>query len=68
MPPQLTIGPTTEFQVESKVIKEKMTSTIEKLDTFDKLLEKHELCKSLRITAWIKRFKAVNKLTIAAQN
>lgn len=55
-----------EFQVESKVIKEKMTSTIEKLDIFDKLLEKHELYKSLRITAWIKRFKAVNKLTIAA--
>ena len=33
-----------------------MTATIEKSDTFDNLLEKHELFKLLRITAWIKRF------------
>ena len=33
-----------------------MTTTIEKSDTFDNLLEKHELYKFLRITAWIKRF------------
>ena len=29
-----------------------MTTTIEKSDTFEKLLEKHELYKFLRITAW----------------
>ena len=33
-----------------------MTTTIEKSDTFDKLLEKHKLYKFLRLTAWIKRF------------
>ena len=33
-----------------------MTTTIEKTDIFHNLLEKHELCKFLRITAWIKRF------------
>ena len=33
-----------------------MTTTIEKLDSFDKLLEKHELNKFLRITDQIKRF------------
>ena len=33
-----------------------MTTTIEKLDIFNKLLEKHKLYKFLRITAWIKRF------------
>ena len=33
-----------------------MTTSIEKSDTFDKFLEKHELYKSLRRTAWIKRF------------
>ena len=33
-----------------------MTTTIENSDTFDKLYEKHELHKFLRITAWIKRF------------
>ena len=55
-PRQPTIGPTTESQVECKSIKEIMTTTIEKSDTFDNLLEKHELYKFLRITAWIKRF------------
>ena len=33
-----------------------MMTTIEKSDTFDKLLEKHELYKFFRLTAWIKRF------------
>ena len=33
-----------------------MTTTIEKSDTFDTMLEKHELYKFLRIIAWIKRF------------
>ena len=33
-----------------------MTTTIEKSDIFDNLLEKHELYKFLRITAWIRRF------------
>ena len=53
---QPTIGPITESQVECKAIKEIMTTTIEKSDTFDKLLEKHKLYKFLRLTAWIKRF------------
>ena len=50
-PRQPTIGPTTESQVECKAIKEIMTPTIEKSGIFDKLLEKHELYKFLRITA-----------------
>ena len=33
-----------------------MTTTIEKSDTLDNLLEKHELYEFLRIAAWIKRF------------
>ena len=33
-----------------------MTPTIEKLDTFDKLLVNYELYKLLRMTAWIKKF------------
>ena len=33
-----------------------MTTTIDNSDTFDNLLEKYELYKFLRITAWIKRF------------
>ena len=32
-----------------------MTPTIEKLDTFDKLLANYELYKLLRITTWIKK-------------
>ena len=55
-PRQPTIGPTTESQVECKAIKEIMTTTIEKSDIFNNLLEKHELYKFLRITAWIARF------------
>ena len=55
-PRQLTIVPTIESQAEYKAIKEIMTTTIDKSDTFDKLLEKHELYKFLRITVWIKRF------------
>ena len=55
-PRQPTIDPTAEFQIESKALEEIMTPTIEKSDTFDKLLEKHKLRKFLRITAWIKRF------------
>ena len=55
-PRQPTIGPTTESQVECKAIKEIMTTTIEKSDIFNNLLEKHELYKFLRITAWIVRF------------
>ena len=55
-PRQPTIGPTTESQVLSKPITEIMMTTIEKSDTFDKLLEKHELYKFFRLTAWIKRF------------
>ena len=43
-----TIGPTTESQVEFKAIKEIMTTTIEKSDTFDKLLEKHKLMQVLK--------------------
>ena len=50
------LAKTTESQVESKTIKERMTTTIEISDTFDKFLEKHKLYKFLRITAWIKRF------------
>ena len=50
-PRQPTIGPTTESQVECKSIKEIMTTTIEKSDTFDNLLERDELYKFLRITA-----------------
>lgn len=38
-----------------------MSTTIQKSDTFNKLLWKHELYKFLRITIWIKRF--VNTLT-----
>ena len=55
-PRQPTIGATTESRVECKATKEIMTTTIEKSDIFDNFLEKHELYKSLRITAWIKRF------------
>ena len=33
-----------------------MTTTIEKSDIFDTLLEKHELYKFSRIRAWINRF------------
>ena len=55
-PRQPTIGPTTESQVECKAIKEIKITTIEKSDIFYKLVEKHELYKFLRITAWIKRF------------
>ena len=45
-----------DSQVKSKAIKEMMTTTVKKSDIFDKLLEKHELYKLLKITAWIKRF------------
>ena len=41
----------TESQVKSKAIKEMMTTTVKKSDIFDKLLEKHELYKLLKIPA-----------------
>lgn len=40
-----------DSQVKSKAIKEMMTTTVKKSDIFDKLLEKHELYKLLKITA-----------------
>ena len=46
--------PTTATQVEFKTIKEIISTTAE--NTFAKLLEKHELYKFFKITAWIKRF------------
>ena len=36
-----------------------MATTIEKLDTFDKLLEKHKFLKFFRIKAWVKKFNCV---------
>ena len=38
-----------------------MTTTIEKSDTFDYLLEKNELYKFLTITSWIKRGRIVSR-------
>ena len=52
-PRQPTIGLKTESQVECKLIKEIMTTNIEKLYTFDKLFRKHGLYKFIRVTAWI---------------
>ena len=58
-PRQPTTGQTTESQVEYKFVKEIMTITIEKSDTFNYLLEKYELYKFLRTTAWIKKGRIV---------
>ena len=45
-----------EFQKEAKLEKQIVVNTVEIANAFDKLLEKHELQKALRLSACIKRF------------
>ena len=55
-PNQPVIQPSSEFQKEAKLEKQTVVNTTEIANAFDKLLEKYELHKALRASAWVKRF------------
>ena len=55
-PNQPVIQPLLESQKEAKLEKLIAVNTIEITYAFDKLLEKHELHKALRVSAWVNRF------------
>ena len=55
-PDQPYISPTIESEKESKLIKEVLATTTEKTDDYHMTLSKHQLHKTLRVTAWISRF------------
>ena len=55
-PSDITTTPTGESRTELKPIKEILAVAVVEDNLFDKLLEKHELWKTIRIMAWIRRF------------
>ena len=55
-PNQPVIQPSSEFQKEAKLEKQTVVNTTEIANAFDKLLEKYELHKALRASAWVNRF------------
>ena len=54
---QPVIQPSLESQKEAKLEKQIVVSAIEIANAFDKLLEKYELHKALRVSGWINRFQ-----------
>ena len=55
-PVQPKIQVTYETEQEAKIIKELMSTTLQKNDTFDKLMSKFDLWKCIKVIAWINRF------------
>ena len=55
-PNQPVIQPLLESLKEAKLEKQFVVHTIEIANTFDKLLEKYELHKALRVSTWVNRF------------
>ena len=55
-PNQPVIQSSLESQKEAKLEKQILVNTIETTNAFDKLLEKFELHKVFRVSAWVNRF------------
>ena len=56
-PPEIVVQSSREANVETKMIKEVISTAVERVDDeFDELLKKHDLWKVLRVGAWINRF------------
>ena len=56
-PADIVTGPSVESQAEAKVIKEILATAVQpEQDDLDNLMEKWDLWKTVRITAWIARF------------
>ena len=55
-PANITLAPTKESNAEAKVIKQVLAVSLETTNVLDQLLMKHDLWKTLRVTAWIARF------------
>ena len=53
---QPIIQPSLESQKEAKLENQILVNTIEISNAFDKLIEKYELHKALRVLAWVNRF------------
>ena len=49
-------SPTKESNAEAKVVKQVLAISVEDTDKLDEVLEKHDLWKALRISAWVARF------------
>ena len=55
-PANITIASTKESNAEAKVIKQVLAVSLETTDELDEILTKHDLWRTLRVTAWIARF------------
>ena len=55
-PEDITSVPTKESNAEAKIIKRVLTVSMENTGEMDQILHKHDLWKTLRISAWIWRF------------
>jgi hypothetical protein len=55
-PSSLTVKPSKESESEAKLTREVFAAAVEKKDELDELLEKHSFWKTIRVTAWIRRF------------
>ena len=55
-PEDITSVPTKESNAEAKIIKRVLAVSIKNTDEIDQILNKHDLWKTLRISAWIWRF------------
>ena len=55
-PEDITSVPTKESNAEAKIIKRVLTVSVENTNEIDQNLHKHDLWKTLRISAWIWRF------------
>ena len=64
-PNQPVIQPALESQKEAKLEKQIIVNTIEIANAFDKLLDKYELHKVLRVSTWVNR---IIKIVIILNN
>ena len=67
-PPDITLEPSAASNAEAKTTREVLAVAIPRNDTFDELLNKHELWKVLRICSWIRRFFHNCRMPIKERN
>ena len=66
-PDELLTKPNKESEEEAKLTKEVFATAVETKDELDEILEKNSFWKTVRVTAWIRRFLSNCKLNKAAR-
>jgi len=66
-PDDILTEPNKETEAETKLTKEIFFTAMKTKDDLDEVLEKHSFWKTVRVTAWIRRFLSKCKLKKAVQ-